>query len=173
MSVYWVRQFPFDQVNHIAKSRNPSKAVQLHVNIAINLGIGNSTGLGMAPFIVNHPILLHKWIFAREEALRQIRSIEKVSFSDFEIFKNCLHQSKYNIDTWKTESDYQNKKIKSLKTDLEKFDDDLKNVLNNEIVRNQLITDGEKSSKEYLAYQNNGSKKLIRFLEELEVNQSC
>ena len=52
-------------------------------------------------------------------------------------------------------------------TDLEKFDDDLKNVLNNESVRNQLITDGEKSSKEYLAYQNNGSKKLIGFLEEL------
>jgi len=58
-------------------------------------------------------------------------------------------------------------------TDLEKFDDDLKNVLNNESVRNQLITDGVKSSKEYLAYQNNGSKKLIRFLEELGVNQSC
>ena len=52
-------------------------------------------------------------------------------------------------------------------TDLEKFDDDLKNVLNNESVRNQLITDGEKSSKEYLAYQNNGSNKLITFLEEL------
>ena len=52
-------------------------------------------------------------------------------------------------------------------TDLEKFDDDLKNVLNNESVRNQLITDGEKSSKEYLAYQNNGSNKLIAFLEEL------
>ena len=52
-------------------------------------------------------------------------------------------------------------------TDLEKFDDDLKNVLNNESVRNQLIIDGEKSSKEYLAYQNNGSNKLITFLEEL------
>ena len=52
-------------------------------------------------------------------------------------------------------------------TDLEKFDDDLKNVLNNESVRNQLIIDGEKSSKEYLAYQNNGSNKLIAFLEEL------
>ena len=52
-------------------------------------------------------------------------------------------------------------------TDLEKFDDDLKNVLNNESVRDQLITDGEKSSKEYLAYQNNGSNKLITFLEEL------
>ena len=54
-----------------------------------------------------------------------------------------------------------------LVTDLEKFDDDLKNVLNDKIVRNQLITNGVESSKEYLSYQNNGSKKLIRFLEEL------
>jgi UDP-N-acetylglucosamine 2-epimerase len=52
-------------------------------------------------------------------------------------------------------------------TDLEKFDHDLKNVLDNDSVRNQLIINGTKSSKEYLAYQNNGSKKLIRFLEEL------
>jgi len=52
-------------------------------------------------------------------------------------------------------------------TDLEKFDDDLKNVLNNESVRNQLIINGTKSSKEYLSYQNNGSKELIKFLEKL------
>ena len=122
MLVYLVREFTFDQVNHIAKAKSPKTAVPLDNKIARRLGIGNSTGLGMAPFIVNHPTLLHNWIFAREEALRQIRSIKKVSLSDFEIFKNCLHQSKYNIDTWKTESNYQNKKIQSLKTDLEKFE---------------------------------------------------
>ena len=58
MLVYLVRQFTFDQVNHIAKSKNPKKAVTLDPNISRNLGIGNSTGLGMAPFIVNHPLLL-------------------------------------------------------------------------------------------------------------------
>ena len=54
-----------------------------------------------------------------------------------------------------------------LVTDLEKLDDDLKSVLNNERVRNQLIIDGTKSAKEYLSYQNNGSKELIKFLEKL------
>tara|TARA_B100000809_G_scaffold197354_1_gene196980 strand:+ start:90 stop:2000 length:1911 start_codon:yes stop_codon:yes gene_type:complete len=54
-----------------------------------------------------------------------------------------------------------------LVTDLEKFNDDLKNILNNEDFKNQLIINGVKSSKEYLSNQNNGSKKLIRFLEEL------
>jgi len=106
MLVYLVRQFTFDQVNHIAKLRNPSKAVELDNNIARSLGIGNSTGLGMAPFIINHPTLLHNWIYSREEALRQIRSIKKVDVEDFNKFKNCFLRSKINIQSWKTESEY-------------------------------------------------------------------
>jgi len=122
MLVYLVRQFTFDQVNHIAKAKSPNTAVELDKKIARNLGIGNSTGLGMAPFIVNHPALLHKWIFAREEALKQIRSIKNVSSDDINVFKKCLKKSKYNIETWNTDSNYQNKKIKSLKSDLVKFE---------------------------------------------------
>jgi len=121
MLVYLVRQFTFDQVNHIAKKKNPDKAVLLDENIARNLGIGNSTGLGMAPFIVNHPTLLHKWIYSREKALKEIRSIEIVSNDEFIFFKNCLTKSQSIIDTWLTDSEYQNKKINSLKSDLIKF----------------------------------------------------
>ena len=123
MLVYLVRQFTFDQVNHIAKNRNPSLAVQLDPNICRNLGIGNSTGLGMAPFIVNHPELLNNWILARETALKKIRQIEKVSNKDFNIFKDCLIKSLKNVTSWHTESEYQNNKIKSLLDDLEKFID--------------------------------------------------
>jgi len=122
MLVYLVRQFTFDQVNHIAKNKNPNKAVKLDENIARNLGIGNSTGLGMAPFIVNHPTLLHKWIYNRERALKEIRSIEVVNNDQFNFFKDCLAKSKKIIDTWLTDSEYQNKKINSLKSDLAKFD---------------------------------------------------
>ena len=95
MLVYLVRQFTFDQVNHIAESNNPGKAAKLDLNIARNLGIGNSTGLGMAPFIVNHPTLLHNWIYCREKALKEIRSIEKVNDNDFDIFKDCFKKSKF------------------------------------------------------------------------------
>lgn len=121
MLVYLVRQFTFDQVNHIAKNKNPSLAVQLDPNICRNLGIGNSTGLGMAPFIVNHPALLNNWIFARETALKKIREIERVSIEDFNIFKNCLIRSLKNVTSWHTESEFQNNKIKKLLIDLEKF----------------------------------------------------
>ncbi len=128
MLVYLVRQFTFDQVNHIAKCKNSKKAVMLEENIARNLGIGNSTGLGMAPFIVNHPTLLHNWIYCREKALKEIRSIEKVDGNDFNIFKSCLDKSKMNIDTWLTDSQYQINKIDSLKLDLSKFFKYLKNL---------------------------------------------
>ena len=128
MLVYLVRQFTFDQVNHIAKCKNSKKAVILEENIARNLGIGNSTGLGMAPFIVNHPTLLHNWIYCREKALKEIRSIQKVNENDFNIFKNCLDKSKKNIDTWLTDSQYQINKIDSLKSDLKKFIEHLENL---------------------------------------------
>jgi hypothetical protein len=78
MLVYLVRQFTFDQVNHVAKNKNPQKAVNLDLDICKNLGIGNSTGLGMAPFIVNHPTLLNNWIYAREMALKKIREVKNI-----------------------------------------------------------------------------------------------
>jgi len=127
MLVYLVRQFTFDQVNHIAKSKNPEKAIELDPNIARNLGIGNSTGLGMAPFIVNHPTLLHNWIYCREKALKEVRSLEEVDINEFNFFKDCLIKSKVSINSWETDSKYQNNKINSLKNGLIKFDKFLKN----------------------------------------------
>ena len=121
MLVYLVRQFTFDQVNHVAKNKNPKKAVNLDLEICRNLGIGNSTGLGMAPFIVNHPTLLNNWIYAREMALKKIREIKDVKSNHANLFKNCLIKSIKNITSWNTESDYQQKKIKSLLKDLDVF----------------------------------------------------
>ena len=128
MLVYLVRQFTFDQVNHVAKNKNPKKFITLHPRICQNLGIGNSTGLGMAPFIVNHPTLLNNWIYAREKALKSIRKIKKVKKKDREFFLNCLKKSLKNIKTWTTESEYQLKKIKSLLSDLDKFIFYLENI---------------------------------------------
>ena len=121
MLVYLVRQFTFDQVNHVAKNKNPKKAINLDPEICRNLGIGNSTGLGMAPFIVNHPTLLNNWILARETALKKIREIEYVKKKDIDLFLKCLKRSLKNITSWNTDSKYQQKKIKSLFEDLNKF----------------------------------------------------
>ena len=121
MLVYLVRQFTFDQVNHVAKFKNPKIAVKLDPEICKKLGIGNSTGLGMAPFIVNHPTLLNNWIMSREIALKKIREIKKVDTKDVELFKRSLKNSIKNITSWNTESEYQQKKITSLLQNIQKF----------------------------------------------------
>jgi len=130
MLVYLVRQFTFDQVNHVAKNKNPKKAVKLDPKICKNLGIGNSTGLGMAPFIVNHPTLLNNWIYCRETALKKVREIKNVDTQDSDLFKNCVKNSIKNITSWNTESEYQLKKIKFLLKDVRKFLDFLQNKFN-------------------------------------------
>jgi len=121
MLVYLVRQFTFDQVNHVAKFKNPKTAVSLDLEICKKLGIGNSTGLGMAPFIVNHPTLLNNWIMSREIALKKIREIKKVNTNDAELFKKSVKNSIKNITNWNTESEYQLKKITSLLDNVKTF----------------------------------------------------
>ena len=127
MLVYLVRQFTFDQVNHVAHHKNPKKAVKLDEKICKNLGIGNSTGLGMAPFIVNHPTLLNNWILSRETALKKIREIKNVSDKDSKLFTDCVKKSLTNITSWNTDSEYQQNKIKSLLNDVKKFINHIEN----------------------------------------------
>ena len=130
MLVYLVRQFTFDQVNHVALYKDPKKAVKLDKQICKNLGIGNSTGLGMAPFIVNHPTLLNNWILCREIALKKIREIKNIEEKDGKLFIDCIKKSLTNITSWNTDSEYQQNKIKSLLKDIKKFINYIDNSLN-------------------------------------------
>ena len=132
MLVYLVRQFTFDQINHIAKYKNPKKAIELDVNLSRGLGIGNSTGLGMAPFIVNHPSLLNNWILSRETVLKKIREIKNINKNEYEIFFKCLSNSIKNITSWSTNSEFQKNKIKNLIYDIKKAINYLKTDFNYE-----------------------------------------
>ena len=116
-------------MNHVAKHKDPKKAVNLDPKICRNLGIGNSTGLGMAPFIVNHPTLLNNWILSREIALKKIREIENVKSKDKDLFKKCVKDSLKNITSWNSESEFQIKKINSLLINVKKFLEFLENQL--------------------------------------------
>jgi hypothetical protein len=156
MLVYFVRQFTFDQVNHVAKNKNPKKAVNLDPEICRNLGIGNSTGLGMAPFIVNHPTLLNNWIYAREVALKKIREIKNVKTENSDLFKNCLKKSIKNITSWNTESEYQKKKIKSLLRDL--------NIFINFLEKNFDFSKEFAFNEIYLWLENNSEEECIEYV---------
>ena len=118
MSVWLIRTFTIDLVNHIAKSRAPEKAVTLNAEIRRSLGVGNSTGLGMAPFLVNHPVLLHQWIVARETALARVRSIDSVSPAELvnkttELLQ-LLQLNRQIAEEWQSEHKLQQEKISDL-----------------------------------------------------------
>tara|TARA_B110000114_G_C15049623_1_gene380683 strand:- start:445 stop:1464 length:1020 start_codon:yes stop_codon:yes gene_type:complete len=134
----------------VAKSKNPKKAVNLDPEICRKLGIGNSTGLGMAPFIVNHPTLLNNWIYAREVALKEIREIKHVKTEHSNLFKLCLNKSIKNITSWNTDSKYQQEKIKILLKDVKIFIDFLEDKFNfsNEFAFNEIYLWLEKNSRE-------------------------
>ncbi|MES1937250.1 hypothetical protein [Salinisphaera hydrothermalis] len=68
-TVFMVREFTLTQVEHIARRRAPATAVTLVPELKRYIGIGNSTGLGMAPFLISHPQLIDRWITQRETAL--------------------------------------------------------------------------------------------------------
>jgi hypothetical protein len=60
LAVYVLRQFSIEQLNHLARVQAPDTAAELAPELQRYLGIGNSTGLGMAPFLINHPQLIQR-----------------------------------------------------------------------------------------------------------------
>src|SRR5699024_5048988 len=91
-SVYMIRQFSFDLVEHIAKRRN-TEAASLSPNLKKYIGIGNSTGLGMVFFLTKHPKLLHRWMKIRETALAKVKELE-VSKNKYKEALNLLENYK-------------------------------------------------------------------------------
>lgn len=71
-AVFVLRQFSIDQVEHIARNKS-SSAASLSDDLKRYVGIGNSTGLGMAPFLINHPLLINQWVHMRETALSLVK----------------------------------------------------------------------------------------------------
>ena len=78
---YMLRHFSMQQVEHIAAHRSPSSSIKLDSNIKRYIGIGNSTGLGMAPFLINHPLLINQCIEMREKALAAVLSAGEMGVS--------------------------------------------------------------------------------------------
>ena len=101
-AVYVLRQFSIDQVEHIAKHKSPN-AVSLSDDLKRYVGIGNSTGLGMAPFLINHPLLINQWVHMRETAL----SLAKQEVADQEAQQRLLALMRRAIQSLQ-ESDIEN-----------------------------------------------------------------
>ena len=121
LSVYIIREFSVDLVEHISHHINPKKAVKLNKNIKQHLGIGNSTGLGMAPFIIKHPKLVHKWMSQFNSAVSKIYFSKNLTKKKLNEFIFLIKKSRDYLKEVKTVDNYQIKKNKKALTDIEKI----------------------------------------------------
>ena len=99
-AVYILRQFSIDQVEHIARCQAPDTAVAMDRELQRYVGIGNSTGLGMAPFLINHPQLIHQWIANREHALCKASSETPTSEDIATLQQKLAVVRQYFDETW-------------------------------------------------------------------------
>ena len=120
LSVYLIREFSVDLVEHVAKQINPRKAIKLDREIKQHLGIGNSTGLGMAPFIIKHPKLINKWMSQYTKTLNNIVNYNVESIV-FEKYKTLLNKALNYIEEVITSDEFQINKNKSTMKDLRKY----------------------------------------------------
>ncbi|MEM6617775.1 MAG: hypothetical protein AAF631_00555 [Pseudomonadota bacterium] len=117
LTVYLIRAFVADLVEHMARARSPG-AVPLERSLRQRLGIGNSTGLGMAPFVINHPALIDRWVTARETALARVRALEGFSATDQAAFGALVTRAAGAVDRWQSAHPVQVEKISALKQDI-------------------------------------------------------
>ncbi|MCV9999229.1 hypothetical protein OE766_13305 [Pararhizobium sp. YC-54] len=100
LTVWLIREFSHDLVEHVAQARSPETFVPLAPDLRRHLGVGNSTGLGMAPFLANHPVLLNNWILARETALARVRALVTLGPPDVERIAALWLQAKRHLGQW-------------------------------------------------------------------------
>ena len=121
LTVYLIRAFTLDLVEHMAMRVAPETAVRLEPALRRRLGIGNATGLGMAPFIVRHPALIDRWVAARETALARARAVATADPEQSRTFARALAGAVNQVAAWKTDDAVQAPRIVALSRDLERL----------------------------------------------------
>ena len=122
LSVFLTRCYSRDLVQHMASVRGGAKTATLAPDIARSIGIGNSTGLGMAPFILNHPELFNNWIMAREEAIARVRNVQDATLAEITLFRQLVKRSIVSVQRWHTKHAKQIEKLAALRADLQRLD---------------------------------------------------
>ena len=121
LTVWLIRTFTVDLCEHCARALDPDRAVRLAPALKRDLGVGNSTGLGMAPFLVRHPALLDSWITARESALARVRSLTTLEPADRTGLATALRDAHRVTRQWHTDDAVQTARIDALVSDLDRF----------------------------------------------------
>lgn len=110
LTVWLIRGFTHDLAEHMG-------GAALAPQIKRHLGIGNSTGLGMAPFLVSHPMLLNAWIEARETALARVRAIQYLSVEQIERVYALVTRAAQHLAEWSVADDVGQGRIDRMRAD--------------------------------------------------------
>lgn len=96
---YLIRQFSLELTDWVAAAKGA--VIKLDDAIKRYIGIGNATGLGMAPYLITHPRLISNWIHIRETALRQTlqKPVTPAKFYEFLATAQKAVQHLSEIDT--------------------------------------------------------------------------
>ena len=118
LTVLMIRQFARNWLEYEAYLRAPGQAVRLDDTLATRLGIGNSTGLGMAPFLINHPVLIDHWMRARETAIARVAAIREVMDTDRALVMRLINRQRNEFKLWRSSDETQSEAIIDLTQDL-------------------------------------------------------
>lgn len=104
---FMLRNFSLQQAEHIARQRAPDTAVPMQPQLKRYFGIGNSTGLGMAPYLINHPQLISRWIEMRELALARVRGLGQATLERQARLHSLIERAVRHIEQTVTEDAWQ------------------------------------------------------------------
>lgn len=96
-AVYLLREFSLDWVHFLAKQRGGEQSVQLHRSLQRYLGVGNATGLGMAPYLIHHPCIVDQWMTTREAALSAVLDCP-LTDDKITAFSNFIQRAVVHLD---------------------------------------------------------------------------
>ncbi|UOF93788.1 MAG: hypothetical protein IR526_04095 [Bordetella sp.] len=91
-AVYILREFSLDFLDYLAIQKGGKKAVSLSRSFRRYLGVGNATGLGMAPYLIRHPCVVDQWMTSREMALSTIFNKE-IDTLKLPFFKSLIQRA--------------------------------------------------------------------------------
>ena len=117
LTVWLIRGFTHDLVEHVARCRAPHTFVPLAAHLKRHLGIGNATGLGMAPFLINHPILVNNWMLARETALARVRAVQQADSTIRQRVTELIKRARRHLGQWQVEDQRQMQRIELLRSE--------------------------------------------------------
>ena len=103
LTVFLARHFSLELVDHLAARRGGCRAAALDRPRRRGLGVGNATGLGMAPFLVNRPQLIGRWIRMREIALARVKEVERAGPPERARFRTLLSRARTHVDEWRAQ----------------------------------------------------------------------